>query len=223
MMGPRTGRAMAAMVVSLIVSWFVYVPIHEIMHAYGCLWTGGSVTELQVDAKYGAAILKEFFPFVVSGGEYAGRLTGFDTKGSDFCYFMTVFLPFVPTVLLGVPMLRWCAKRRRSILFGTGIVIGLAPIYQVWGDYYEMGSILVTRLLTYFSGNEKIVYKVVRADDVFRLIGDLFTKRQELGLQTVGQLFIAYFLVVVCLTVSILWAFVTYGLGRLFSRAIQRS
>src|SRR4051812_23337575 len=31
---------------AFVVSWFLYVPTHELLHAFGCLWTGGTVTRL---------------------------------------------------------------------------------------------------------------------------------------------------------------------------------
>ena len=38
-------------------SWYVYVPIHELLHALGCAATGGTVTTLEVQTQYGGAIL----------------------------------------------------------------------------------------------------------------------------------------------------------------------
>src|SRR3989304_1672903 len=95
-------RALVPLFLSLIVSWVVYVPIHELLHALGCVVAGGEVTRLEISPRYGGTILAEsgWFPFVVSGSEYAGRLSGFDTKGSDFCYLMTDFGPYLLTVLI---------------------------------------------------------------------------------------------------------------------------
>src|SRR5689334_18269176 len=31
---------------AFVAAWFVYVPIHELLHAFGCLAAGGSVTRL---------------------------------------------------------------------------------------------------------------------------------------------------------------------------------
>ena len=139
---------------SLAVTWFVYVPIHELLHVGGCVWTGGEVSRLELSPRYGAAILKKFFPFISSGSDYAGQLKGFDTRGSDWCYFVTVFLPFALTVLIGVPLVKLAGRARRPVLLGVSVVVGLAPFYNMPGDYYEMGSILTTRALTVFVGEE---------------------------------------------------------------------
>jgi hypothetical protein len=41
------------------------------------------VWRLEIDPLYGGALLARWLPFVEAGGEYAGRLSGFDTAGSD--------------------------------------------------------------------------------------------------------------------------------------------
>jgi len=79
----RPGAMMIGLVFIGGITWFVYVPIHELLHAYGCMWTGGTVTELEIQAHYFGGVLSKFFPWVTTGGDYAGRLTGFDTHGSD--------------------------------------------------------------------------------------------------------------------------------------------
>jgi len=214
----RPGLAMIFMVIALIVSWFIYVPIHELLHAWGCHITGGRVSELQMDAKYGATLLKPYFPFIVVGGSYAGRLTGFDTHGSDWIYFVTVFMPFVLTVLPGVALILLCGRRGRPLLLGTAVVVGLAPFYQLTGDYFEMGSILVTKFVTVLFGSASIGplrFDIVRSDDIFRLIGELFSKARELGINNVGYALVTTLLVLLSLITSILLAFVTYWMGRL--------
>jgi hypothetical protein len=74
----------------LIISWWIYVPIHELVHAFGCMIGGGKVSRLELSPVYGAAFLKNFFPFVSVGSEYAGQLKGFNTLGSDLTYLITV-------------------------------------------------------------------------------------------------------------------------------------
>jgi len=222
MIGPRPGRATCFMVGAIAVCWFLYVPIHELLHAYGCLLTGGTVTELQIDAKYGGTILASYFPFVVSGSDYAGRLSGFDTGGNDGVYLATVFMPFLLSLFIGVPLIKACAGRRRPILFGMAVVLGLAPFYNLPGDYHEMGSIMVTRVLTWFNGGGPIVYESVRSDDVFKLVADIFRRDDDLGLTSAGRKAIALILVSVSLAVAILLAFVTYALGDLFARLVTR-
>ena len=115
---------MLLLLVSMSLSWFVYVPIHELLHAAGCAATGGSVTVLEIQRLYGGALLAEVFPFVVPGGEYAGRLSGFDTHGSDLVYLATDALPFALSVFPGVFLLHLCTRRRRPFLFGLAAVLG---------------------------------------------------------------------------------------------------
>ena len=170
------------MALGLAVTWYVYVPIHELLHALGCIAVGGSVTELEIQVQYGGALLAQVFPFVVAGGEYAGRLSGFDTHGSDLVYLVTDALPYSLSVLFGVPLLRASARACKPFRTGAGIVIGLAPFYNIAGDYYEMGSILVTRGAAWLGGN----FLGLRSDDLVLLLGRLFSDPGELGLTGEG-------------------------------------
>ena len=52
--------------------------------------------------------------FVVSGSEYAGRLSGFDTRGSDWIYLATDLGPFVLTIFPGVWWMRRAARGTSS-------------------------------------------------------------------------------------------------------------
>lgn len=212
-------RTLVPLFLSLVISWVVYVPIHELLHALGCVVTGGEVTKLEISPMYGGTILADsgWFPFVVSGSEYAGRLSGFDTKGSDLVYLATDFMPYVLTVLIGVPLLKFASRRRRSILFGTAIVIGLAPFYSLPGDYFEMGSITATRIATLLRGGGSILYEKLRSDDIFKLIGQLCTHPTELGLYGVGDIALAVPIILVSLALALLFALVTYALGHYVS------
>lgn len=145
-------RALATFLLALVVTWFVYVPIHELLHALGCVLAGGEVSRLEIASKYGGAIWARIFPFVVSGGDYAGRLSGFDWKNSDAIYLATDFMPYLLTVLIGVPLIKIAGRSRRPVIFAAGVVVGLTPFYQLPGDYYEMGSILTTRAVTMIAG-----------------------------------------------------------------------
>ena len=121
-------------------SWWIYVPLHELGHAFGCIFGGGTVTELQISPMYGAALLKEFFPFVTVGSEYAGQLTGFDTKGSDLIYLLTDFFPFLLTIFIGVPLLRSAAGSKpiwAAIKLGFGRPIAFAPFISFSGNIAE--------------------------------------------------------------------------------------
>jgi len=215
----RPAGVLFVVLVSLIVTWFVYVPIHELLHVGGCVWTGGEVTRLELSPRYGAAFLSKIFPFIVSGSDYAGQLKGFDTKGSDLCYLATDFLPFVLTILIGVPLVKLAGRKRRPILFGMAVVVGLAPFYNLPGDYFEMASIIVTRAVT-MSGANPPAFVGIRSDDVFKLVGQLMEQPGELGLVGAGPIAVAALLIIVAVGLSILLAFATYWAGHWFSRLV---
>ncbi|MHC4695843.1 MAG: hypothetical protein ACYTFA_03760 [Planctomycetota bacterium] len=207
-------KQLAPMLISMVVTWFIYVPIHELLHVAGVVAPGGAVSVLEVAPRYGGTILAEHIPWVVSGGAYAGRLSGFDTRGSDLIYLSCVFMPFVLSVLIGVPLVKICMKRRRPILFGVAIVVGLAPFYNTPGDYFEMGSIMTTRVLTLFAGGgNPPVFVGIRSDDVFALIANIFTQTGATGLAGIGATAVLLVIVGVSLVVDVLLAFATYALG----------
>lgn len=213
-------RRLLISVVALIVTWFVYVPIHELLHVLGCVAAGGSVSELQIAPQYGGTLLARWFDFVVPGGDYAGRLSGFDWKGSDVIYLATDFAPYLLTVLIGVPMLKMCARRPRPLLLGAAIVIALAPFYNVIGDYFEMGSIVSTRGITIAAGSEAIVFASLRSDDVFKLIGTLVTEPATLQLADGKAVALAGVVILVSLLLAVFLAVCTYALGDGFSRLV---
>jgi len=204
------------------VTWFIYVPIHELLHAAGCVITGGSVWELEIQAHYGGGVLHKVFPWVTTGGDYAGRLTGFDTHGSDLVYLATDFGPFLLTVIFGVTLLKICGRRKRPILFAVAVVIGLAPFYNIQGDYFEMGSICTTRFLTELLGSKSIIFPDLRSDDIFRTIEQLITGPAGLGIRSGRGFALAVLIVLVSLVLSLLFAFLTYWMGHLFSRLTLR-
>jgi hypothetical protein len=202
------------MLVALAVTWFVYVPVHELLHAAGCVISGGTVSRLEISPRYGGALLARWFSFVVPGGDYAGRLSGFDTHGSDLIYLATDIAPYFLTIVLGVPLLRACTTRRRPILFGIAVVVGLAPFYSLPGDYYEMGSIVTTRAVTMLHGRaEPVAFHGIRSDDVFKLVGDLCLHPGELGLTGPLAIVTAAVLIVVSLLAGLVLALATYTLG----------
>jgi hypothetical protein len=228
---------------SLIVSWVVYVPIHELLHALGCVVTGGEVTRLEIRWYYGGSLLAKTFPWVVSESEYAGRLSGFRTFGSDLVYLATDFGPFVLSVILGVPLLKLCTRRHRPILFPIAVVLGLAPFYNLPGDYYEMASIITTRASTPLArmshpkvepeiavdlevpcpeieGSPTAGFRCLRSDDIFRLIEQLCTQPSKLGLQGPGDIRLAVPIILVSLAFAILLAFATYALGHYFAKLV---
>jgi hypothetical protein len=139
-------RGLALALMGLAVGWWIYVPLHELLHAAACLAAGGEVTRLEIAPQYGGGLLARVFPFVVSGGEYAGRLSGFDTRGSDLIYIATDLGPFLLTLFPGVWLLRRAGADGRPVLFGLALPFAFAPFLSLTGDAYEIGSILVTQL-----------------------------------------------------------------------------
>ncbi|MFQ5670875.1 MAG: hypothetical protein ACE5HD_10225 [Acidobacteriota bacterium] len=172
-----TARPFFLLLASTMASWFIYVPLHELLHAFGCWVTGGTVQELQIMPLYGGGFLEKVFPFVRAGGDYAGRLTGFDTGGSDLVYLATDFAPYLLTVA-GACLLLEAASRTGSFLFlGTGVVLVTAPAISLLGDYYEMGSILVSSAAGTLTGAlsaERL--QDMRHDDLLALLGE-FSQR----------------------------------------------
>ena len=130
---PRGAAKLALLAVLTCATWFVYVPIHELLHVLGCVATGGTVTELQMQPVYGARWLAEIFPFIVPGGDLAGRLSGFEDYGSDFTYLSSAFAPYLPSLLLGVPLLR-------SLLQLLTLVVELAAARETERDLREPTS-----------------------------------------------------------------------------------
>jgi hypothetical protein len=196
--------------------WWIYVPIHELLHAFGCIATGGTVTRLEIDAIYGAAWLRRFFPFVAVGSDYAGQLTGFDTHGNDLIYMATDALPFALTVLIGVPLLRSAAtsgRRLAAVKMGAAIPVAFAPFLSLTGDYYEMGSILGSRLAQVFQPTVDI--SRWRSDDLIKLTGELFGGELWTGLDVavVGG----------SALLGALLCWLTYALGIAVDRLYRRS
>jgi hypothetical protein len=234
-------KALIPLFVALIVSWVVYVPIHELLHAFGCWVTGGTVTRLEIKPFYGGSLLAKVLPWVVSGSEYAGRLSGFRTFGSDLTYLATDFGPFVLSVIFGVPLLKLCGRRRRVILFPIAVILGLAPFYNLPGDYFEMASILTTRASTplvrlvnpssaeavetqcpEIEGAATATFRCLRSDDVFKLIETYCTKPAELHLHTVGEMIAAAGVILLTLVVALMLALLTYAAGHGVATLIVR-
>jgi hypothetical protein len=169
------GRAhLIVIALGFLVSWWIYVPVHELAHAWGCLLAGGEVTRLEIDGIYGAALLAKVFPYVTVGSQHAGRLSGFDTRGSDLTYLATCALPFVLTVFVGVPLIRAVPGARgwrRSFMLGAAVPIAYAPFVSLTGDYYEMGSIMVSRMVAAFVPGFAV--DRWRSDDLLKLVGAL--------------------------------------------------
>lgn len=154
------GRGLALALLGMVVGWWVYVPFHELLHVAACLAAGGEVTRLEIAPQYGGSLLARIFPFVEAGGTYAGRLSGFDTRGSDLIYLATDLGPFLLTLFPGVWLLRRAGAAGRPILFGLALPFALAPFLSLTGDAYEIGSILVRQ-------------EILRGDDLLKKAEEL--------------------------------------------------
>ncbi len=208
-------RAIAIVGAAFVVTWWVYVPVHELAHALGCWLGGGEVTRLEISPVYGAATLHKIFPFVAVGSDYAGQLTGFDTHGNDLTYLLTDFLPFVLTVVVGVPLLRRVGRRRAGIgtwiMLGAALPIAYAPFISLFGDYYEMGSILTSRAVRFWSSSFDATRW--RSDDLFKLAGERLAGLPGSWLWDLAGISISF-------VVGTLLALLTYWLGVLWADLI---
>lgn len=195
-------------------TWWLYVPIHELAHALGCIIGGGSVSRLEISPLYGGDILEKVFPFVYSGSDYAGQLTGFETNGSDLTYMLTVFLPFLLTIFLGVPLLRSAAGSpplAAAVKLGIALPIAFAPFISFSGDYYEMGSIVVSRIAGSISSGVNSVGW--RSDDVFKLAEELFFSGKPYSVADVLGVAASFVL-------GVVFIYATYLLGVLWTNAL---
>jgi uncharacterized protein (DUF2062 family) len=214
----KTGYVLLILV-SSSVAWWVYVPVHELVHALGCVLSGGKVTRLEISRIYGAEILKKVFPFVSVGSEYSGRLAGFDTGGNDFTYFLTDFLPYLLTILIGVPLLRSVGTLKRSlpvkcIVFGLAAPLAYAPFMSATGDYYEMGSLIISKATVLWF--PALSPERWRSDDLFRLVGTLLSSQGWTAALDIG-------VVTASVIVGLMMAFATYWAGAVWARTIIRS
>ena len=197
------GRAsrLAVVFAGLAVGWWIYVPVHELLHAAGCLAAGGGVERLEIDPLYGAALLSRLFPFVHAGGDYAGRLSGFDTGGSDLVYLATDLAPFALALLPGLWAVRVAVRRGLPFWFGAALPAAFSPWLSLSGDAYEIGSLAVTNLAPW------------RAQRALLLGDDLILRAQELA--ALGGAPWGGFLLAAAL--GLLWAVATTALGSLLA------
>ena len=209
---------MVLLIASMAVTWFIYVPIHELLHVAGCLITGGTVSELIMGREYGADFLKHIFPFITpQTSQYAGRLTGFVPSG-DFGYFITDISPFFLSIFPGTGLLLLFNRTRNLIFAGPGLILGLAPFMNLTGDYFEMGTILSTRWIDLlFSGRPSNLienYYLLRSDDIFRLFGEIAGNPSNYGMQTLPGIFFTSVTVILGALLAVLLCGWTYHLGR---------
>jgi len=200
-------KSLALVGLGLALGWWLYVPCHELLHAIGCVASGGEVTRLEISALHGGSVLRGIFPIVVVGGEYAGRLSGFDTRGRDLVYLATDLAPYLLTLFPGVWAVRAAGAAGRSVLFGMALPVALAPFVSIPGDAYEIGSILVTRVPPWSAGD---VSPLVRGDDViarWAQVGATGGARVWTGL-------------VLAMALGIVWAFTAYLAGSVIAERL---
>lgn len=202
-------RGLALVAGGLLAGWWLYVPLHELLHAAACRLAGGQISRLEIEALYGGGLLARVFPFVVPASDYAGRLSGFDTRGSDLIYLATDLGPFVLTLFPGVWALRRAATAGKPLLFGLALPFALAPFLSLTGDAYEIGSILVTRLPPWAA---PAVRELLRGDDLGKKISAFAAMTGTGGAPWGGAALAA--------AAGLLWAFLTYGLGSAVARGL---
>jgi hypothetical protein len=206
--------SLSTIVIAFIAGWWMYVPIHELFHAFGCLLGGGEVTSLELSSIYGAALLHKVFPFITVGSEYAGRLADFETHDNDLIYLLTVFFPYLLTIFIGIPLLRYVGHRAKTsyqscIWFGLSLPIAYAPFISVTGDYYEMASIIVTGLASFLLPDFRV--ERWRSDDFIKLMDELAFSTETTKIEDI-------FGIIFSLLLGVTMIFLTYRAGRFWSR-----
>lgn len=162
-------RALAIIMVTLILFWHLYTPIHELLHVGACLLGGGTVTELALKPQYGGTLLARIFPFVRADSDYAGQLTGFTTP-NDWVYAFVDLAPYVLSVP-GLLLLVWGVKQCRFWAFGPALVLALVPLMSFSGDFFELASLATTRVVPFLDG--ALPARLLVSDDSFKLAGIL--------------------------------------------------
>ena len=196
------------MLAGLAAGWWLYVPIHELLHAAGCALAGGRVERLEIAPLYGGGLLAAVFPWVHAGGDYAGRLSGFSTGGSDAVYLATDLAPFVLVLFPGVWALRLAARRRRAFAFALLLPFALAPFLSLTGDAYEIGSLAAVQLPAWSGTAARTL-----------LVGDdVGLRGAELAFASASPVLWTGF--AFAIGVGLLWAFLTYAAGSLVATAL---
>ena len=157
------------LVVSLIVFWHIYVPLHELFHVFGCWITGGHVAELALKPQYGGTLLQPLFPFIVTDSNYAGQLTGFTTP-NDLAYVVVDLFPYLLS-LPGLALFVLAGRKLSPVLFGLATVLSLTPIFSIPGDFYEAVSLGFARIAALI--DPQLDPRTLVSDDIFTLIPQL--------------------------------------------------
>ncbi|MBN1355963.1 hypothetical protein JXA40_06780 [bacterium] len=203
---------------SLTITWFIYVPVHELFHCAGCVCSGGSVSELILGREYGAAALQRLFPFIEPRTtRYAGRLTGFEPAG-DISYFICVLSPFILSVFPGVFLFVYSLSRKAFWSLGPGLIIGLASFTNLTGDFFEMGTIVSTQLVNRFGfgypAGHVPNFWMLRSDDILRLFREMAASPAEYGLNSFSGTCATGSAVVIGLFLAVVFSGWIYQAGR---------
>lgn len=222
---PKPFLLLITLMLSFLVTWFVYVPIHELLHVAGCVISGGVVEEVILDRKYGAVFLSKIFPFIVpQSSGYAGRVSGFD-PGSDPGYLMTVFFPFILTIFPGVWLLVYSARVKKMWVSGVGMIVGLAPFMSLTGDYFEIGTIITTKIwnsvLQGYPAQSIEAYWNLRSDDIFRLISEISAEPGLYGLPGFSGFFQVAAIVLSGFFLAVFFSGWTYQIGRILAIRLE--
>lgn len=182
----------------LVVLWGFYLPLHEMFHALGCLIGGGEVWEIELSVWSGGGILGSVFPLFKPVSSFGGRLSGYSTGGSDWVYLLTDIFPYFPTMVFGTYLLRRGSSPPRPPVLALGMILALAPFISLPGDYYEMGSILVSDLARWIlsadgTGDWVKSIDLIRSDDIISLSSQILQKNVEPASAGRGTAFLLVF------------------------------
>jgi hypothetical protein len=166
--GPRPLARLLLVALCTAAAWWIYVPLHELAHAGGCVSCGGEVRRMTLAPLYGGTLAARRFHWIDDRTPYAGQLADFSTGGSDLCYLWLVLAPFVATPLAR-PLLCRAERRGSAPAFAAGVILAAAPVLSIPGDFYEASSIVVTRAAGCLLPNASRL----RSDDLAGLVSRL--------------------------------------------------
>ncbi len=209
---PDSGKAIVFLFSGLFSGWWLYVPVHELLHAAGCLLGGGEVHLLEIKTLYGGRILAHIFDFVKPAGDYAGRLSGFETHGSDWIYALTVFSPYVLS-FFGFLFLDMAARRKNIFIFAFCLPLTFAPVISLTGDFFELGSLALFQV---WPGSSEI-NRLMVSDDLFRL-----TEELKVGAEGVGLNFYSVSFMAISCALSVIFAWATLILSVAVSGSVVK-
>ncbi len=163
--GPHPARRLVVLALAVAFAWWLYVPLHELAHAGGCVSCGGEVRRMTLAPAYGGSIAARYFTWIDDKTPYAGQLADFTTGGSDLCYLWLVLAPYLATPLAR-PLFRRAGRGGAPIAFSAGAILATAPLVSIPGDLYEAASIVVTRMAASALPNSE----GLRSDDLPALV-----------------------------------------------------